>query len=83
MTDDAARTWKAQVARWKGLAELLAAFEAVARDGAFAAIEMRGEVYVVSLEAAWLGDGFRSEGEELAPLLQAALGFYAEKLEAG
>ena len=82
MSEAAAQAWKAQVARWKGLAELLAAFEAVGRDGARASIEMRGERYTVLIAAGWLGEGYRSEGVELAPLLQEALAFYAGKLEA-
>ena len=86
MSDEPARTWQAQVARWKGLAELLAAFEAIGRDGAVAIVKVDGErtngdVYTVVVSGAKLGGRFfRKDGGELAALLQEALAWYADAI---
>ena len=68
---------------WNGSLRLLAALDAVGRDGANALVKIDGErstghPYTVVISGGRLGEHyFRKDGEELQSLLCEALSFYA------
>lgn len=70
-----------RVPAWTGLAELLAALDALARVGTTAVVKIDGgrdgqDVYTVVVSGGRLGDAFRRDGSDLATLLREALQFY-------
>jgi len=71
-----------RVDRWVAMADLLAVFDAIGRDGVNAVVKMdgsreSGSVYTVLVSGGRLGDSyFRKDGGCLSDLLTEAIGFY-------
>jgi hypothetical protein len=72
--------------QWSTSAKLLAALDAIGREGAVAIVKVDGgradaNVYTVAISGGHLAEEFfRKDGSELLPLLREAVGFYASKL---
>jgi hypothetical protein len=72
------------VARWGRVSGLLAALDAVGRDGANAMVKIdgarpNGEIYTVVVSGGKLGDAFfRKDGADVDALLRDAVSFYRE-----
>lgn len=81
------RLTEVQIARWRDAAELLAAFDAIASDGAVALVKAdglrtNGAVYTVVVSGGKLGDTpFRKDGADLCAMLGEAIAFYRSAAE--
>jgi hypothetical protein len=71
-----------QLAAWRDVSGLLAALDAIGRDGANAVLKIDGgrpdgSVYTVVISGGRLGEAFfRKDGDDLAALLAEAVEFY-------
>ncbi|MFT3848692.1 MAG: hypothetical protein QM739_08415 [Propionivibrio sp.] len=71
-----------QVSRWTDAAGLMAALDAIGRDGANAVVKIDGArpdgaVYTIVISGAQLGEAFfRKDGSDLLALLRDAIEFY-------
>lgn len=76
------RVSEEQISRWGDAAELMAALDAIGRDGANAVVKIDGvrsdgAVYTVVVTGPRLGESFfRKDGSELLTLLRGAVNFY-------
>jgi hypothetical protein len=76
------RVREQQVTLWRDVAGLMAAFDAIGRDGVSAVVKIDGArpdaaVYTVVVSGPRLGEAFfRQDGNDLPALLGAAIDFY-------
>ena len=77
------RVREQQVTLWRDVAGLMAAFDAIGRDGVSAVVKIDGArpdaaVYTVVISGQQLGETFfRQDGNNLPALLRAAIEFYS------
>lgn len=73
-----------QVSLWRDVADLMAVFDAIGRDGVSAVVKIDGSridgaAYTVVVSGPRLGEAFfRQDGNDLSTLLRAAIAFYRD-----